>query len=527
MKLRIAFALLLFAAGTANAADKWTSVRSENFHLVGNASAAHIRKVARDFELFRWGFSQFFTMRGGLPSTGTTVLVFKNDLVFKPFKPLYKGKPANVAGFFLGTAEKNFIALSASEETPRVIYHEYVHRLMADRIPGMPAWFSEGFAECFGGLAVEGGGRGLRMGRAIPEHVALLKDRTFLPLEKLFAVTQNSPDYNERDKQSLFYAESWALVHYLMLGENRTLQAPLFEFLGALGTGRPAAEVFKEVFRTDLATFQRSFESYIQRRVTWPALVIPLPPDAGSGVELKSSALSEGETEFYLGDLLLQMDRPPDAERHLGNAVRLEPESGDARAAMAMLRLQQNDRAGALEFIQQAVALSPESYLIRYYHAEVIRAGGKALLLSEEETARAELIASLALEPRFTGAVEALARLNLSRNTELAETIALLVRAERVSGASSNIKLLLAHALARTNEREAARPFAIEVIRSPLANAAMKQSAAGILSFLDDGAPASPDLRAAPRDGAKPDARPLEVVWPDGARTTEEPLRTY
>lgn len=482
MTLRIVL-LLLFSAVSASAAQKWTALRSPNFQFVGDASAGQIKEVAEEFEVFRWGFSQFFRLREGDSSAGTTVFVFESDYDFKPYKPLYKGKPANVAGYFLGDDEKNLIALAVDGEVPRVVYHEYVHRLMNDNLPNVPPWFSEGFAECFGSLEVEG--RKLRIGRAIGEHVSLLNQRTFMPLEKLFAVTHDSPEYNEDEKQGLFYAESWALVHYLMLGENMKYQQPLFRFLNALNSGQPAARLFEQIFETDLASFQKTFEAYIQQRVAWPAAEIRPPNGFDPARNLKPRTMPEAEVEYHLGDLLLRMDRLAEAEAHLKKSIQADAKLGEAHAAMARLQSEQDKEADALASIEKAVALSPENYLVRYYRALLTRRSKRPLTDVDSEIVRSDLKKSLSLAPQFTAAVEMLANVNLQRNTDIVPTIDMLVQARQTSPGNDNLKLLLAYAVSRTGDRELARPAALEIARSGSASPGMKQSALQLIDYLD------------------------------------------
>jgi hypothetical protein len=151
MKRAILLAVLLLSAVPATAADKWTRVQSKNFTLAGNATENQIREVAENLEVFRTAFSRFFNLKEG-SSVGTTVIVFRSDAAFKPYKPLYQGKPANVEGYFQPGPDMNFIALAADMQTPRVIYHELVHRMMSDNMGSLPLWFQEGFAECFSSI---------------------------------------------------------------------------------------------------------------------------------------------------------------------------------------------------------------------------------------------------------------------------------------------------------------------------------------------------------------------------------------
>ena len=57
-------------------------------------------------------------------------MVFKNDGSFKPYKPLYNGKPANLSGYFQPGQDENVIALDIGANEQRrmsVIFHEYTH----------------------------------------------------------------------------------------------------------------------------------------------------------------------------------------------------------------------------------------------------------------------------------------------------------------------------------------------------------------------------------------------------------------
>src|SRR5262245_5260630 len=107
--LVVALAVHVFCVDVVEAADKWLSVESKNFLLVGNASEAQIRRVGRTLEQFREGFATIFPAVKNQSPIGTTIVVFKDDTSFKPFKPLYEGKPANLSGYFQSARDVNFI----------------------------------------------------------------------------------------------------------------------------------------------------------------------------------------------------------------------------------------------------------------------------------------------------------------------------------------------------------------------------------------------------------------------------------
>jgi tetratricopeptide (TPR) repeat protein len=474
--------LLLFAIAV-RAADKWTAVQSNNFLVVGNATENQLRDVAENLELFRTAYGKFFKLREDAATVGTTVIVFKSDVSFRPYKPTYQGKPASIAGYFQGGEDKNLIVISTEIETPRVIYHEYVHRLMSDTLSSMPPWFQEGFAECFSTLEIEGRDKKLRLGRAIGEHIALLSERRFLPLDQLFAVTTESKEYNEEEKQGLFYAESWALVHYMMLGpEDR--KARFFEFLNGLNKGTPAPAVFERVFQTDLLSFQKTLEAYI-RRLVWPAMEINSPGELDRSNDMWVRTLTEAEAEFYLGDMLLHDDRLADAETHLKNALRLDPNLAGAQAAMGRLLLRLNKGADAMAYLKRATQLDPRNYLAHYYYASAIHGDNRTLTDAEWTTARTELLRAIELAPQFTAATELLANMNLVRDTEIPQTIDLLRKARTFAPGNDSLAVMLAFALSRTRERAEARALAEAVLMKSSLTPTMRRNAETLLASLN------------------------------------------
>jgi tetratricopeptide (TPR) repeat protein len=484
MKRAISVIALLVFTLTTRAADKWTAVQSKNFLLVGNATESQIRDVAENLELFRTVYGKFFNLQEKAATVGTTVVVFKSDAAFRPYKPIYQGKPANISGYFQGGEDKNLIVLSAEIETPRVIYHEYVHRLMSDNLSSLPPWFQEGFAECFSTLEIEGRDKKIRLGRAIGEHVALLNERRFLPLEQLFAVTTESKEYNEVEKQGLFYAESWALVHYMMLGPPDR-SARFREFLEGLNKGTPAPAVFERVFRTDLQTFQKTFEAYIQQRLAWPAMEINSPGTLDRKKDITAKTLKEAEAEFYIGDMLLHDDRLADAESHLKSALRLDPNLAVAQAAMGRLLVRQNKDNEAVGHLKRATQLDPGNYLAHYYYASAMQGESGAPNEADWSVVRTELLKSIEIAPQFTAATELLANMNLVRNTEIPQTIDLLRKARMFAPGDDNLVVMLAFALSRTPEREEARTLAESVLMKNSLTPAMRKNAETVLASLN------------------------------------------
>src|SRR2546425_4610574 len=129
--LLIAVVLNFATVSTALAKDKWINLHTKNFNIVSNADEGNTRQLARKLEQFHFIFSKIIQtpVKASIP---VTVVVFKSDGSFKPFKPLYNGKPANVAGYFVPAEDENLIALDITNNQQHpmaTIFHEYTHLL--------------------------------------------------------------------------------------------------------------------------------------------------------------------------------------------------------------------------------------------------------------------------------------------------------------------------------------------------------------------------------------------------------------
>src|SRR5205085_9547347 len=94
------------------------------------------------------------------------------------------------------------------------IYHEYVHSLLHMNSRWLPVWLDEGLAEFYGNTRFDK--TKIYVGNPTPSASVLLQ-KPLIPLEKLLDVDQASPSYHDEDKVHIFYAESWAMIHFLML----------------------------------------------------------------------------------------------------------------------------------------------------------------------------------------------------------------------------------------------------------------------------------------------------------------------
>jgi hypothetical protein len=231
---------------TVAAKDTWISIRTKNFLMLGNASEKDIKRVGVKLEQFREVFTALFPKVRFNTPVPTTVVVFKSDSSYGPFKP----KP-DVAGYFQPGPDVNYITLTTEvrgEQDPfSVIFHEYIHLLVNDTFPNVPVWFNEGLAEYYSTFTISDDQK-VVLGSPISNHVFLLRESKMLPLRTLFEVDHKSAHYNERQKRGIFYAQSWALMHYFIIGKSGRSEK-LTQFIDLLNSKMPMEEAFQKVFQ--------------------------------------------------------------------------------------------------------------------------------------------------------------------------------------------------------------------------------------------------------------------------------------
>jgi len=489
------FLLVLLTLPTINAAqsrDTWRSVRTNNLFVIGNAEPEKLRQVAVWLEFFHSAFGRLVSRNVLDSSVPTTVVVFRDDASFTPFKPLYQGRPANIGGYFQPGDDVNYIAMSLdlSERDPfSVAFHEYVHLHLKDNVPGVPLWLNEGLAEFYGSLQFSGGEAVL--GATLP-YIRLLRGQELLPLETLLSIDTRSPHYNEQDKTGIFYGQSWALVHYLMLGGGSARHDQFKRFLQQVGRGDAVTKALEKNFGLSLDTIERDLRAYI-RQGELPSLRIASRDDPqayASYTAMQRASLSEAEANYYLGDLLLHIGRREDAERYFKQAIALDPGLTNAYAALGQLAVYQRRFPEAKKYLQRATA-SPQHYLVHYNYAwllsrETTLPNGRISEYSPESAAimREQLLRTIKLAPDFASAYYLLAFVDLVTDKNLDEALEVAEKAWRLEPRRAGYAMLLAQIHAARADLPAARALLEPLTRD--SDPRIKNEAQALLDSLNN-----------------------------------------
>ncbi len=377
--------------------DRWIEVKTANFTLFSNSSRSNTREIANHLEQLRAVLGQLTSWNLNAPIP-THVYVFSNDERFEPYKPLYDGKPAELSGYFLARVDGNFIAIDGSSfhDPAKRIYHEYVHYLVNNNIPGVPLWLNEGLAECYSSFEISG--KQAEIGRGIARHVDWLRQSPLIPLPELLAIDVGSPEYNEEARRGVFYAESWALVHYLLIG-NREREGQLSRYLELVRASRHGKQAFREAFEADYETLEKELRDYV-RGPTMPVLRIGVEELDDPMLEVR--AMAYPEALVHLGNLLAgHEDRHEAAAEHFRAALKRQPADPLALAGLAGLAQCQGRHDEALALYRRAFKAGGDDFLLHFRYAE-------CLLDDDDPGARVEAVSALrrsvALQARFTPA---------------------------------------------------------------------------------------------------------------------------
>jgi ankyrin repeat protein len=487
--LLITGVLFVLLASPVAAKDKWIKVRTKNFNIVSNADEAKARQLGLKLEQFRAVLGKILNLTNDA-SIPVSVLLFKSDDSFKPFKPLYNGKPANIAGYFQAGEDENTIALSVSNSDQRplhTIFHEYTHLLTSQGRYEYPLWLNEGIAEFYSTFNIDK--NQATVGIPIENHVYLLRENKFMPLQNLIKVDHRSPDYNERDRQGVFYAQSWALVHFLIMGNKHARQQQVVQFLTLLNSGASAERAFLDAFKTDFTAIEKELRNYIGGN-TYPILNFNLDSTEGEK-EFAVEQLTDAQAQFHLGNLLLHTNRIEEAENYFKQAIALDAGFNRSYEGLGFAAMRRQNYPEAKEYFKQAATRDSNNYLAHYFYAETLyqeaTAGKVAVSDIDQELAKTiigGLKRSIELMPGFSRSHYMLGHINLVTGRDLAEGLQEMKTALRLEPQNKQFVFMMAQIQARLQDYAGAKKT-LEPLLAADAEPGLRSMAESLKNWID------------------------------------------
>jgi len=292
-----------------------------------------------------------------VPPGSTEVALFAGFADMQPYAP-----PGRAAGFFQQGADASFLAVdTGSGDWPRALAHEFLHRVLQPRLTSRPEWLREGLADLLSNLQPVSDG--VKLGLPIPGHLETLK--------------------SGHDPAALFYAESWAATHRVLVGQASGLSLP--KRIEALPPRLQWTPQLPTPLPTELFPLAATPEAEVQ--------LSPLPPWArdhqraellrarhqttharAALIVLRARFPHRPEPLESLGALDMDLLRYDDAERHLAAAVQLGSVNATTQYRYSLL-LMRPGRASedAVRHARRAVELDPTHplYWLAQAHAEM------------------------------------------------------------------------------------------------------------------------------------------------------------
>jgi hypothetical protein len=417
--------IVLSTSAAAAEQSPWLEIHSTHFTVITDAGEKKGKEVALRFEQMRAVFATLLMKQRLNEPFPLTILAFKNDKDYYQSAPLLQGQPIRVPGFFLPGEDQNFIVLNLlDEESWRAVAHDFAHLLLNYNYPEVQAWFDEGLAEYFGSIRVDdkkyeiGGDPELYSFAEVPHEVSnppkslteLLGGQAWLALPDLFNTKQDTSTYTEATHRTLFYAQSWMTMHYLLhekklpetgtyfdLVENHHMPveeaiqkaygvtsaqldhavkdyfhslAPLALALDASrqpGSHSNAPQVyqFPEIVGPDDSAMTSKILPETDARATADEVRIRIPDRRDAALQdLQALATAPNPSAFKKADAVRKADDKEDNKNALPIAV---PGNEIAHRVLAWDHIQHREFDDAAEELGNAAALNQSDMWIRYY----------------------------------------------------------------------------------------------------------------------------------------------------------------
>jgi len=445
------------------AAARWTRLRTAHFQFIGDAPAGQIREVAEKLEQFREVMVRALPGATAVSPVPTIVLVFSTDRALTPVKPLFRGSTIDVAGYYQSGEDLNYIALNGeyTDQALLTIFHEYAHALVGDTLGRVPVWVNEGLAEFYEAMQGLEAGKAVVIGRAPAQHVDLLKSSTLMPIKQLLSIDHDSPVYNEGSRRGVFYAESWALTHYLTLGNRE--RAPQFtKYLLALRSGVDGGTAFNEAFGADTSMLDRELFEYV-RQVAFPALRLQFNQKITGEAE-RGTTLDDLDAEIYVGDLQARVGREKKARTRLQAVLTRKPDAARASTALGLIDYRARRFTEALPILERAAGQDPKDAFVQTALGRALTATLNDIPALDDRTAtlaKARDTLSRAVEADATSAYAAglLGYVELVEGANMAHAVSMLERASQLAPSREQYRLFLAQALILQGELKRATDY--------------------------------------------------------------------
>ncbi|MBI2688411.1 MAG: DUF1570 domain-containing protein [Acidobacteria bacterium] len=320
--------VLALGIGAARAETRWTAVEGDGYTVVTDAGAGAAAKMAVRIEQMR------ALLGGPVKTLPLRVVLLSQPTLFAALRP-----SETAGGFYQSSADDDWVVVRwGRPDSERAMSHEIVHAFLEHHGPRRPLWLEEGLAEFYSTAALDA--KGWTIGTPIESHVRVLNDGRWLGEREFLEAAFDSPLRDEGSREGKFYAQSWALVHFLLTAPGVREKSP--ELFTALADGAPFARACERAFGMRQGLLLDAARRAVEQRRFATARITAGTVSRPAGVP---AALAAEEANALLVALALAAGKPDVARRMAASPVQ-----------RGLLALADGNRAAAERLFEEAVA---------------------------------------------------------------------------------------------------------------------------------------------------------------------------
>jgi tetratricopeptide (TPR) repeat protein len=365
------------------AQTQWMQLRNNNVLVRGQISITKLNAVACDLETARQIFPSLAS-----DSAAPQVVAVDSARAIREWLPEFnERRRGNPLGAYWHGLYGDHIVIridtSAAERLRRVL-HEYAHFVTQHAVLEPPRWLDEGVSEIWEHVAINDGA--IEIGRPVKEHLKHLRSgKDWIPVHQLLNINEIPTRTNSA--WEMFYAESWALTHYLMF-EKRGADLRLDRLANLENVPSDAV-----------------LQAYVRGPLAAPATIVT--PTGVEGCRGDVTAMPILESFLDRAKALADGERPDAAIPLLQSLLAINKDNADALEAIGFVHFKENRPSQAASVFDRLISSGTASFISYYYRAVLagpipIKTGGGTV--SEVEYLRK----ALALNPGFPPAVQRL-----------------------------------------------------------------------------------------------------------------------
>ncbi|MGA9530181.1 MAG: tetratricopeptide repeat protein [Terriglobales bacterium] len=398
---RVLLAVCLPAMAFAKDEPKWIEVHTAHFSVLTDAGEKRGREVALRLEQMRAVFGQLLLKDKLKMPIPVTVIAFKSDNQYGGIAPT---KQSFAGGFYVPGYDRVYIALNLFQIEPwRAVAHSLGHYFLNFNYPPTQGWFDEGLAEYFGAVQI---GKEVNIGGdpelapewhedifdnmvrdpSVPQSLTqLVSSPVWIGMVDLFNMKHDGSGLREGSHNTLYYAQSWAVVHYLINKKKMPEAGTYFDLV--LNQKMPVEKAIVQAFDMTPAQMEEAVRTYFnslgnlgvaldQSKKPTPDPDYIMQPDhfplpiGNDELGMAVNPVPEDDAKAMIDDMMARVpERRDQALREL-QAMTVAPKDDEAaHRGLARDHIQQKLFDAASDELEKAAELDPRDPWIWYYRS--------------------------------------------------------------------------------------------------------------------------------------------------------------